>query len=82
MYAAGLLDALRMSQRRLVEAREEERRRLRRDLRDGLGPTWPESGWVLTLRRVWSTPILTGRGRFLPKGEAVGCGGRYSPVGL
>ena len=39
VYAAGLADALRMSQRRLVEAREEERRRLRRDLHDGLGPT-------------------------------------------
>jgi signal transduction histidine kinase len=39
VYAAGLADALRTSQRRLVEAREEERRRLRRDLHDGLGPT-------------------------------------------
>jgi signal transduction histidine kinase len=39
VHAAGLADALRMSQRRMVEAREEERRRLRRDLHDGLGPT-------------------------------------------
>jgi two-component system, NarL family, sensor kinase len=39
VYAYGLADALRTSQRRLVEAREEERRRLRRDLHDGLGPT-------------------------------------------
>ena len=39
VYAAGLADALRASQRRLVETREEERRRLRRDLHDGLGPT-------------------------------------------
>jgi two-component system, NarL family, sensor kinase len=39
VHAAGLADALRTSQRRLVRAREEERRRLRRDLHDGLGPT-------------------------------------------
>jgi signal transduction histidine kinase len=39
VHAAGLADALRSSQRRLIEAREEERRRLRRDLHDGLGPT-------------------------------------------
>lgn len=39
VHAAGLADALRVSQRRMVQAREEERRRLRRDLHDGLGPT-------------------------------------------
>jgi two-component system NarL family sensor kinase len=39
VHAAGLADALRASQRRLIQAREEERRRLRRDLHDGLGPT-------------------------------------------
>jgi signal transduction histidine kinase len=39
VQAAALADALQTSQRRLVEAREEERRRLRRDLHDGLGPT-------------------------------------------
>lgn len=38
VHAAGLLDAVREAQERLVLAREEERKRLRRDLHDGLGP--------------------------------------------
>jgi signal transduction histidine kinase len=38
VHAAGLLDDVREAQERLVLAREEERKRLRRDLHDGLGP--------------------------------------------
>lgn len=39
LHATRLSEQLQSSRERLVSAREEERRRLRRDLHDGLGPT-------------------------------------------
>jgi two-component system, NarL family, sensor kinase len=38
VHATALTASLRRSQQRLIETREDERRRLRRDLHDGLGP--------------------------------------------
>ncbi|MCC6191292.1 MAG: sensor histidine kinase [Anaerolineales bacterium] len=47
-FAVRLLADLRHSRERLVTAREEERRRLRRDLHDGLGPQLASQALTLT----------------------------------
>jgi signal transduction histidine kinase len=49
-HAVGLARELQAARRRLVELREEERRRIRRDLHDGLGPAL--AGLTLTLEAV------------------------------
>ncbi|WP_203844735.1 sensor histidine kinase [Dactylosporangium siamense] len=47
VHAAGLTAELLRSRERLVTAREEERRRLRRDLHDGIGPVLTAVGLTL-----------------------------------
>ena len=47
MHTAGLVERLREAQGRLVMAREQERRRLRSDLHDGLGPALAGMGFQL-----------------------------------
>jgi signal transduction histidine kinase len=51
-YAVRLTDDLQRARERLVSTREEERRRLRRDLHDGLGPQL--SGQALTIDAIRS----------------------------
>ena len=55
MHARSLLDDLQRTRERLVQAREEERRRLRRDLHDGIGPALAG----LTLKAETARALLT-----------------------
>jgi signal transduction histidine kinase len=55
MHARSLLDDLQRARERLVLAREEERRRLRRDLHDGIGPALAG----LTLKAETARALLT-----------------------
>jgi len=50
-HAAKLTADLRISHQRLLTAREEERRRIRRDLHDGLGPQLASQALTLTAAR-------------------------------
>ncbi|MEJ2558401.1 MAG: histidine kinase [Anaerolineae bacterium] len=58
-YAVQLTEELRQSRVHLVTAREEERRRLRRDLHDGLGPVLASQGLKIAAagQFVYSDPV-------------------------
>jgi len=47
VHTTGVVDSLRTAREQLVIAREQERRRLRRDLHDGLGPSLAGLGFQL-----------------------------------
>jgi len=56
VYAAQLTDHLQSSREQLVLTREEERRRLQRDLHDGLGPQLAALGMQIDVARGLATP--------------------------
>ncbi|MET0326210.1 MAG: histidine kinase [Ilumatobacteraceae bacterium] len=65
VHAASLTDDLLASRQRLVTAREEERRRLRRDLHDGLGPLLTGIGLNLDAARARLATASTGAEGYL-----------------
>jgi signal transduction histidine kinase len=64
VYTARLADDLQESRHRIVTAREEERRRLRRDLHDGLGPSLATLTLQAEAARDW-LPIKPGKSEAL-----------------
>jgi signal transduction histidine kinase len=70
VHAVHLTAALQHSRQRLVTAREEERRRLRRDLHDGLGPTLAAQMLKIGSARALLTNDPPAAGRLLAELEA------------
>ena len=82
LYAHALTGDLQRARERLVLAREEERRRLRRDLHDGLGPAL--AGLLLKVDTTRALVALDPAGRAEPAGPAGRCAGhraRRAPAG-
>lgn len=77
VHAEALTADLLASRQRLVQAREEERRRLRRDLHDGLGPVLTAIGLNLDAARV-RLSATTGTAA----GAAVGVGAGLAVAGV
>jgi signal transduction histidine kinase len=67
LYAAQLTDDLQRARIRLVTAREEERRRIRRDLHDGLGPLLASFAMQLEQAREHLPPDATESAAILSK---------------
>lgn len=66
-HSVRLTAELQLARQRLVTAREEERRRLRRDLHDGLGPTLAGIGLEIEAARNLLTQDLPGAHNLLAK---------------
>ncbi|HSO65392.1 MAG TPA: ATP-binding protein, partial [Ornithinibacter sp.] len=81
VHSAALLDTIREGQERLVQAREEERRRLRRDLHDGLGPSL--AALTLQVDTLRNRLALAGQGAPVGQGAPAGfdAAGRPSAAG-
>ena len=84
LYAAQLTGDLQRARTRLIAAREEERRRIRRDLHDGLGPTMAAFAMQLERARELLPPEATAADRAFGPVDRPGPGdaGRNSPLGL